>query len=359
MSKTKIYEKIELTIIALCIIFVISIISYNKEIPMLTSANYEKTIGWGIKRENNHLQPDVGSKNKQILEENNGICMGRDGEKIIYLTFDSGYEAGYMDKILTTLKENNVKATFFITAHYLNSATEEVEKMVNDGHIIGNHTVNHKSMPSINNETIEKEIMQLHQSMYEKFGYEMKYLRPPKGEFNERTLQKTSSLGYKTVMWSFAYCDWDEKKQPNLEESRKIITLDEMSPYLPKAYIAIEDERFYQHHGVDLKRTTAAILSFVTHFGKSTTGGGSTITQQLVKNITQDKESSGINGILRKVKEWAKAYQVENELSKNQILELYLNLILVGGRNYGVQTGAEYRCIKFKYCTMCIFSRNK
>ena len=94
----------------------------------------------------------------------------------------------------------------------MNSATEEVEKMVNDGHIIGNHTVNHKSMPSINNETIEKEIMQLHQSMYEKFGYEMKYLRPPKGEFNERTLQKTSSLGYKTVMWSFAYCDWDEKK---------------------------------------------------------------------------------------------------------------------------------------------------
>ena len=163
-------------------------------------------------------------QNKQILEENNGICMGRDGEKIIYLTFDSGYEAGYMDKILTTLKENNVKATFFITAHYLNSATEEVEKMVNDGHIIGNHTVNHKSMPSINNETIEKEIMQLHQSMYEKFGYEMKYLRPPKGEFNERTLQKTSSLGYKTVMWSFAYCDWDEKKQPSQEEAIKIIT---------------------------------------------------------------------------------------------------------------------------------------
>ena len=96
--------------------------------------------------------------------------------------------------------------------------------MVNDGHIIGNHTVNHKSMPSINNETIEKEIMQLHQSMYEKFGYEMKYLRPPKGEFNERTLQKTSSLGYKTVMWSFAYCDWDEKKQPSQEEAIKIIT---------------------------------------------------------------------------------------------------------------------------------------
>ena len=109
-----------------------------------------------------------------------------------------------------------------------------------------------------------------------------------------------------------------------------------MSPYLPKAYIAIEDERFYQHHGVDLKRTTAAILLFVTHFGKSTTGGGSTITQQLVKNITQDKESSGINGILRKVKEWAKAYQVENELSKTQILELYLNTSYFGDGYYCV-----------------------
>ena len=106
-----------------------------------------------------------------------------------------GEEANVMCSLynLGRIKLYNVKATFFITAHYLNSATEEVEKMVNDGHIIGNHTVNHKSMPLINNETIEKEIMQLHQSMYEKFGYEMKYLRPPKGEFNERTLQKTSS----------------------------------------------------------------------------------------------------------------------------------------------------------------------
>lgn len=223
MSKTKIYEKIELTIIALCIIFVISIISYNKEIPMLTSANYEKTIGWGIKRENNHLQPDVGSKNKQILEENNGICMGRDGEKIIYLTFDSGYEAGYMDKILTTLKENNVKATFFITAHYLNSATEEVEKMVNDGHIIGNHTVNHKSMPSLSDEQVNTEVMKLHQSIYEKFAYEMKYIRPPMGEYSERTLNITKSLGYKTVMWSFAYKDWDEKNQPDEAKAKEMV----------------------------------------------------------------------------------------------------------------------------------------
>jgi len=128
------------------------------------------------------------------------------------------------------------------------------------------------------------------------------------------------------------------------DENRKIITLEEMSPYLPKAYVAIEDERFEKHHGVDIKRTGAAILSFVAHGGHSTAGGGSTITQQLVKNITQEKDSKGIDGILRKVKEWAKAYQVEDVMSKDQILELYLNLIFIGGKqdNRGVEIASEY-----------------
>lgn len=128
------------------------------------------------------------------------------------------------------------------------------------------------------------------------------------------------------------------------DENRKIITLEEMSPYLPKAYIAIEDERFDTHHGVDIKRTGAAVLSFVTHGGKSTAGGGSTITQQLVKNITQEKDSTGLGGITRKLKEWYRAYQIEDVLSKDQILELYLNLIFVGGNkdNRGVEIASEY-----------------
>lgn len=169
------------------------------------------------------MQPDVGETNKKILEENSGICLGKDTEKVIYLTFDEGYEAGYTEKILNILKENDVKATFFITSHYLNTASDLVERMINEGHLVGNHTVNHKSMPSISDEEIEKEIMKLHQAVMGKFNYEMKFMRPPKGEFNERTLRKTSELGYKTVMWSFAYFDWDEKKQPSLEESRKMI----------------------------------------------------------------------------------------------------------------------------------------
>ena len=78
-------------------------------------------------------------------------------------------------------------------------------------------------MPSISDEEIESEVMKLHKAVYEKFGYEMRYIRPPKGEFSIRTLKKCEQLGYKTVMWSFAYCDWDEKKQPSLENARNMI----------------------------------------------------------------------------------------------------------------------------------------
>ena len=125
-------------------------------------------------------------------------------------------------------------------------------------------------------------------------------------------------------------------------EKRKIIKLEDMAEYLPKAYVAIEDERFYSHNGVDIKRTLGAIINTV--FRGSSSYGGSTITQQLVKNITDDNESSGLAGIMRKIKEWAKAYQVERMISKEQILELYLNILFVGGEGnlHGVELGAEY-----------------
>ncbi len=182
-----------------------------------------KKICWGLKRNTNHEQPDVGSANRKILEENEGICLGNKDEKVIYLTFDQGYEAGYTDKLLDVLKQNEVKATFFITAHYLNTASEIVERMINEGHIVGNHTVNHKSMPEITDAEIKEEVMKLHQVVHEKFGYEMKYLRPPKGEFSERTIAMVNNLGYQHVMWSFAYVDWEEKNQPDIEKAKKTI----------------------------------------------------------------------------------------------------------------------------------------
>ena len=180
-------------------------------------------IEWGIKRAGNHEQPDLGSKNRELIEKYDGMAMGNKESKKIYVTFDLGYEAGYTSKILDVLKENNVPATFFITAHYVNTASDLVQRMIDDGHIIGNHTVNHKSMPALSENELTKELMDLHTAIYEKFGYEMKYMRPPKGEYSERSLSYSTKLGYIPVMWSFAYADWDEAKQPSHSEAIKKI----------------------------------------------------------------------------------------------------------------------------------------
>lgn len=128
------------------------------------------------------------------------------------------------------------------------------------------------------------------------------------------------------------------------KENRKIITLADMSEYLPKAFVAIEDERFYKHQGVDIKRTAAATVTYITNSGTSNFGG-STITQQLVKNITNEKQSVGTAGMQRKIKEMSRAYQIEKMITKDQILELYLNLIPLaasGGDICGVETASMF-----------------
>ena len=223
----------------MCMIFVLGVCvvrtidlkkDLGKKMTIFTSASLEeiaalsnKKIGWGIKRNDNHEQPDLGKTNKELIEKYNGLAMGNKDDKFIYLTFDMGYEAGYTEKILEVLKQNNVKAAFFITAHYLNTQPNLVKRMIEEGHVVGNHTVNHKSMPDCSLETLKAEVMNLHTGMYDQFGYEMKYLRPPKGEYSERTLAYTNSLGYTTVMWSFAYDDWEESKQGREEYGKKKI----------------------------------------------------------------------------------------------------------------------------------------
>ena len=128
------------------------------------------------------------------------------------------------------------------------------------------------------------------------------------------------------------------------DENRKIISIADMSTYLPKAFVAIEDERFYKHSGVDWKRTLAATGSYLSNDGSSSYGG-STITQQLVKNITNERDNSGQAGVERKIKEMSRAYQVEKMISKDQILELYLNIIPLaaeGGDVCGVEMASTY-----------------
>ena len=125
-------------------------------------------------------------------------------------------------------------------------------------------------------------------------------------------------------------------------ENRIIIPLSEMGEYIPKAFVAIEDERFDEHSGIDFKRTLGATVQYILHRGSSSYGG-STITQQLVKNMMKDKDDEGFAGAERKIREMSRAYQIEQMLSKNQILELYLNEIFMGGSNiHGVESASQY-----------------
>ena len=133
----KIIKKVSGLALVLAAITVWGFYSYeNPTMQTSSSTISNQKIGWGIKRNDNHEQPDLGKVNLSLIEKYNGIAMGNNEKKYVYLTFDNGYEAGYTEKILDTLKENNVSATFFITAHYLNTASDLVERMINEGHIV-------------------------------------------------------------------------------------------------------------------------------------------------------------------------------------------------------------------------------
>lgn len=200
------------------ILLVVCILQFSLYSQATTLSN--KMLAWGFRRGENHEQATLDAASEKVIRDFEGISMGNKDSNKVYLTFDCGYEGGYTEAILDALAENDVKASFFITAHYLNTASDIVKRMIEEGHIVGNHTVNHKCLPNISDDEIRKEVMDLHNAVYEKFGYEMTYFRPPKGEFSERVIDVVTKLGYKTVMWSSAYDDWDVEKQ-NREEYGK------------------------------------------------------------------------------------------------------------------------------------------
>ena len=158
---------------------------------------------------------------------------------------------------------------------------------------------------------------------------------------NDDWAMKREDLTSKSVDTTIYDKDGTEIANVSGEEKRRTVTLDEVPQMLQDAYISIEDERFYTHHGVDIKRTLGATATYIIRRGSSSYGG-STITQQLVKNLMNDDDDSGIAGIQRKIREMSRAYKLEQWFSKQQILELYLNTIFVGSDVYGVQLGARY-----------------
>lgn len=168
---------------------------------------------WSFKRNSDHI-PILAYIDFDISKYD-GYYLGNTDEKIIYLTFDNGYENGYTPTILDILKENDVKAIFFVTKPYIKNEPELVKRMKEEGHLVGNHSVTHPSFPEISDEQIAKEILDTANYMEEITGYKMDhFFRTPKGEYSERTLKLTKDLGYKSIFWSLAYADWDVNEQP-------------------------------------------------------------------------------------------------------------------------------------------------
>ena len=167
-------------------------------------------------------------------------------KKTIRLTFDEGYENGYTSAILDVLKDRGVKATFFVLEDYAVKEPKLVQRMIDEGHTVGNHSVHHYSMPDLSAEECRREITGLHDYILDEFGYEMTEFRPPKGEFSERSLAVARDCGYETVLWSFAYADWDVDSQPPEQES------------LEKLKSSLHNGAIYLLHPVS--STNAAIL---------------------------------------------------------------------------------------------------
>lgn len=186
------------------------------------------TLDWFYIPNTKHKTPEVNTDIDFKFSDYDAIYNGpkKDSQKTLYLTFDEGYENGYTSKILDILKQNQVKAVFFVTSPYIKENKDLVKRMVSEGHIVGNHSKSHPSMPTktSNLKSFNGEFSDVEKLYKDVTGKDMvKFFRPPMGKYSEKSLAMTKNLGYKTVFWSFAYRDWDTEKQPSHEEANNKI----------------------------------------------------------------------------------------------------------------------------------------
>ncbi len=183
------------------------------------------TKGWGFRKM--QPRPEFTAEQTGEMETYGCYYMGDENEKTLYLTFDEGYENGYTGHILDVLKEKQVPAAFFVTGPYLRTEGELIARMLDEGHIVGNHSINHPSLPDLSPQEIEEELYGLDLLLYEGYGRHMKYLRPPRGEYSTATLDITTRMGYTNVFWSVAYVDWQTDSQQGAQHA-----LDSVLPQL-------------------------------------------------------------------------------------------------------------------------------
>ena len=182
--------------------------------------NILPTASWGLSFRQEGAPP-VGNADRQQLRQYDAAYLGDPSKKVLYLTFDAGYENGSTEKILDILKEQQVSAAFFLVGNYIEKNADLVRRMEAEGHIVGNHTMHHKDMSKITDEAaFTRELEDLEKLYQETVGKPMpKYYRPPQGIYSEENLRLAQKLGYKTVFWSLAYVDWNNDSQPTREQA--------------------------------------------------------------------------------------------------------------------------------------------
>jgi peptidoglycan-N-acetylmuramic acid deacetylase len=204
-------------VLIIVFIYLFGIFALGKSIEALNNNLYidNTNHGWGVKKNSEHKQPEVPKDVKDTMEKYNCIYVGDKDKKYLYLTIDLGYESGNTSAILDVLNKNHVLATFFIVSSYLEKNKDIVDRIVKEGHSIQNHTTNYVKLNTLDDNSVRKEIMDLHNIVKERYGISMKYLRTPFEEWSERVLKIAMDEGYRTVFWSVACVDWVEDKDAN------------------------------------------------------------------------------------------------------------------------------------------------
>lgn len=173
------------------------------------------TGSWGLSFQTPE-QPPAAPMSPERLRELDGAYCDPDGGKVLYLTFDAGYENGYTDEILDVLQKHQVPAAFFVTGDYLKRSADLVRRMTREGHIVGNHTLHHPDMTALSAEEFAAELQGAEELYFDITEQTMpKFYRPPQGVYDERSLEQAKEKGYRTVFWSLAYADWDNEHQPD------------------------------------------------------------------------------------------------------------------------------------------------
>lgn len=173
-------------------------------VALVTPATSNRVVNWGLSNYGNEVTPTVDSYGAELLQKYHGMYVGDSSQKQVYFTFDLGYEAGYTAAVLDVLRENNIKGVFFLCGNYLQQ-TDLINRMLAEGHQIGNHTNKHKDLPTLDEAGIREDLTSLHLPQAPKF------FRPPQGRFDEKTLSVAKEQNLRAVLWSIAIVDWGKK----------------------------------------------------------------------------------------------------------------------------------------------------